>query len=455
MKIVILGAGQVGRTVAYQLSREEANEVTVVDTSEDVLRDLQDRIDVRTVAGSAAHPSVLQAAGVPEADILIALTNSDEVNIIACAVANTLYRTPTKIARIRSAEYTNRPELFGDEALAVDFFINPERQVTEHIERLISFPGALQVLDFADGMLRLVGVRARKGGLLVGQCLRELRDHVPAAESRVVSIYRRGRVVPPEGDTVIEDGDEVFFLAPADSIRRVLQELRKDEGPARRVLIAGGGNIGLRLARSLEKSNQVKLIERDPARARRASELLENTIVLLGDAADEELLIEENIDSTDVFAALTNSEEANILSAMLAKRLGARKVMALINKPSYGELMESGTIDVAISPQTITIGSLLEHVRRGHVVKVHSLRRGSAEALEAIVHGTETSSRVVGRKVEDIRLPEGAAIGAVVRGNDVIMCHHDTVIRADDHVVLFLSDRRHVDAIERLFMAPA
>jgi trk system potassium uptake protein TrkA len=455
MKIVILGAGQVGRTVAYQLSREEANEVTVVDVNEDILRDLQDRIDIRTVAGNGAHPSVLEAAGAAEADILVALTNSDEVNILACEVADTLFRTPTKIARIRSAEYTTRAELFSDDALAVDFFISPERLVTEYIERLVNFPGTLQVLDFADGKVRLVGVRARKDGKLVGQRLREIREHIPSTEARIVAIYRQSGAVRPDGETVIEDGDEVFFLAGRDYIRRVMTEMRKDESPMRRIVIAGGGNIGLRLARALEKTSQVKLIERDATRARRVAELLENTIVLHGDAADEELLIEENIDSTDVFAALTNSEEANILSAMLAKRLGAHKVMALINKPSYAELMESGSIDIAISPQTITIGSLLEHVRRGDVVKVHSLRRGSAEALEAIVHGTEATSRVVGRRVEELKLPEGASIGAIVRGDEVIMCHHDTVVQADDHVILFLADRRHVDAIERLFTGPA
>jgi len=244
----------------------------------------------------------------------------------------------------------------------------------------------------------------------------------------------------------------VFFLAASDYMRRVANELRKEEDPARRVVIAGGGNIGLRLAKTLEKTNQVKLIERDVRRARRVSELLENTIVLNGDAADEELLVEENIDSTDVFAAITNSEEANILSAMLAKRLGAHKVMALINKPSYADLMESGSIDIAISPQTITIGSLLAHVRRGDIVKVHSLRRGAAEALEAIVHGTRESSRVVGRRVEEIKLPEGAVLGAVVRGETVIMAHHDTVVETDDHVIVFLSDRRHVEAVERLFL---
>jgi trk system potassium uptake protein TrkA len=454
MKIVILGAGQVGRTAAYHLSREEANEVTVVDTNEELLRDLQDRLDIRTVAGCASYPSVLEAAGAADTDVLIALTSSDEVNMMACEVAYTLYRTPTKIARIRSAEYTGHPSLFSSEALAVDVWISPEQLVTEYVERLIHYPGALQVLDFADERVQLVGLRALEGGLLVGKTISTLREHLPKSEARIVAIYRQGRNLSPDGGTVVADGDEVFFLAARDDIRRVMTEMRKGDAPVKRVVIAGGGNIGFRLARALEKHNQVKLIERDPKRARRISELLENTIVLHGDAADEDLLVEENIDSADVFAGLTNSEEANILSAMLAKRLGANKVMALINKPSYAELMESGPIDVAISPQTITIGSLLAHVRRGDVVRVHSLRRGAAEALEAIVHGDERSSRVVGRRVEEIRLPEGATLGAVVRGEAVIMAHHDTVIETDDHVILFLADRRHVEQVERLFTTP-
>ncbi len=452
MKILILGAGQVGRSAAQHLSREEANEVTVVDHNEDALRELQERLEVRTVVGNAAHPAVLEAAGAGEADVMVALTSSDEVNMMACEVAFTLFRTPTKIARIRAAEYTDRPTLFGADGLAVDVFISPERLVTEYVERLIHHPGTLQVLDFADGRVRLVAVRARSGGPLVGHRLRELSQHLPKMEVRVVAIYRDGRSVRPEGDTTIAEGDEVFFLAARDDIRRVTSEMRQGDEAARRVFVAGGGNIGYRLAKTLEHSNQVKVIERDARRARRISELLQRAIVLHGDAADEQLLIEENIDSADVFAAVTNSEEANILSAMLARRLGAHKVMALINRPSYTELVESGSIDIAVSPQTIMMGSLLAHVRRGDVVRVHALRRGAAEAIEAIVHGDERSSRVVGRMVAEVPLPEGASIGAVVRGDTVIMAHHDTIVRADDHVILFLADRRHLEAVEKLFL---
>jgi trk system potassium uptake protein TrkA len=457
VNIIILGAGQVGRTAVQHLAREEANEVTVVDVNDQLLRDLQDRLDIRTVVGNGAFPGVLEAAGAARVDVFIALTNSDEVNMVACQIVWSLFnKNATRIARIRSSDYTRHDKLFGqeDRAFAVDVIISPEELVTDHVARLLRHPGALQVLDFADGRVRLVGVRALKGGLLVGQRLMTLRDHIGGKDARVAAIYRNGQSIKPEGETVIEHGDEVFFIAATRDIRLVMNEMQKLEAPVRRVVIAGGGNIGFRLAQQLERENQVKLIERDERRARRISEQLSNTIVLHGDAADEELLLEENIDSADVFVAVTNAEEANILSAMLAKRLGCHKVMALINRPAYAELMESGSIDVALSPQTVTIGSLLAHVRRGDVVRVHSLRRGAAEAIEAIAHGTQGEGRVIGRRVEEIPLPEGATIAAIVRGDEVLIAHHDTIVHRDDHVILFLTDRRHVDAVERLFDVP-
>jgi trk system potassium uptake protein TrkA len=451
MKILILGAGQVGTTAAYSLAREEANEVTIVDRNPDVLRELQDRLDVRTVVGHAAYPEVLERAGAKGADMIIALTDSDEINIIACEVAYALFRTPTKIARIRASEYTSRERLFMSDALAVDVAISPEELVTDHIGELIHFPGALQVLEFADGRVRLVAARAHEGGALVGHPLRELPEHIPNVESRVVAIYRDGKGIIPEGDTIVERGDEVFFIAARKDIRTVLSEMRKLDDPVRRVVIAGGGNIGVRLAKNLENTNQVKVIERGWERARTISEQLNKAIVLHGDAADEELLLEENIDSADVFVALTNSEEANILSAMVAKKLGCNKVMALITRPTYADLVEAGSIDVAISPQQITIGSLLAHVRHGDVVKVHSLRRGRAEAIEAIVHGNEENSKVAGRAIEDIKLPPGTSISVILRDGKVMEAHHDTVVQTDDHIILFITDRRQTDAVERLF----
>jgi trk system potassium uptake protein TrkA len=451
MKILILGAGQVGSSAAYHLSREEANEVTVVDTSADVLRDLQDRLDIRTVVGNGAYPDVLERAGANDADIIVALTDSDETNMIACQIAYTLFHTPTKIARIRAADYMNARKLFAQDAIPVDVRISPEQLVCEYVEQLILYPGALQVLEFANGRVRLVGARADRDGLLVGQKIAALKSHIPNTEGRIAAIYRQGKSIEPDGDTTIEEGDEIFFVAARQDVRVFMSEMRKLEDPVRRVVIAGGGNIGLRLALALEQTNNVKIIERDPRRARVISEQLNKAIVLVGDAADEELLLEENIDNVDVFCALTNAEEANILSAMLSKRLGAHKVMALINRPSYAELVESGSIDIAISPQQVTIGSLLAHVRRGDVVKVHSLKRGTAEAIEAVAHGTAENSRVVGRKVEEIDLPRGAAIIALVRGEQVIIAHHDTVIETDDHVILFLTDRRQIERLENLF----
>jgi trk system potassium uptake protein TrkA len=453
VKVLILGAGQVGRSAAYHLAREPDNEVTVVDSNEAVLRDLSTRLDVRTVAGNASYPSVLEAAGIADTDMLVALTSSDEVNMVACEIAHALYHTPTKIARIRAPEYTSDGRLFAEGMLAVDAWISPEQLVTDYVERLIRNPGALHVADFAGGRAWLMGMQARQGGLLVGQQLRTLRDHMPNADARIAAIYRKGRFIPPDGDTMVEEGDEIFFIAARDNIQRMMHELTRAEGPVRKVIIAGGGNVGFRLARHLEKDMQVKVIERNTDRAYRVAERVENTVVLNGDAQDEELLIEENIDDTDVFAAVTNSEEANVLSAMLAKRLGARKVLALVNRPTYGDLMENRSIDVVVSPQTVTMGSLLAHVRKGDVVKVHSLRQGSAEALEIIVHGAADRSRVVGRRIGQIAMPNGASIIALVRGERVLIAHHDTQVEPEDHVILFLADRRQVEAVQRLFQS--
>jgi trk system potassium uptake protein TrkA len=450
MKIIILGAGQVGASVAANLA-SEANDITVVDDNAVILQDLQDRLDIRTVKGYASHPDVLKQAGADDADMIIAVTRNDEINMVACQVAYTLFHTPTKIARVRSVDYLKYTRLFSQDALPVDVLISPEQLVTDYIERLIEYPGALQVLDFAGGKVQLVAVHAYHGGPLVGHELSDLRKHMPGIDARVASIFRGGKPISPRGDTIIELDDEVFFVAARKHIRAVMGELRKKDKPVKRVILAGGGNIGMRLASAIEGQYQVKIIERNEKRAKLLSESLDRAIVLLGDAADEELLLEESIDSTDVFCALTNDEEANILSAMLAKRLGARKVMSLINRASYVNLVQSDVIDVAISPQQATIGSLLTHIRRGDVVMVHSLRRGAAEAIEAVAHGDRNSSNVVGRAIEAIKLPRGTAIGAIVRGEEVIIAHHDSVIESDDHVILFLSDKSCIQEVERLF----
>ncbi len=452
MNIIILGAGQVGRSVARELARDDFNEITVVDTNLEVLNELQDHFDLRTVQGNGSHPSVLEQAGADDADMLIALTNSDETNMVACRVAWTLFHTPTKVARIRSQEYMQHPELFNqDEAVPINVTISPENLVTEYIYRLIEHPSALQVLDFAGGRVQLVAVRAYSDGPLVGHHLREIRDHIPGVDVRVAAIFRQGQSVIPDADTVIEADDEVFFIAAREDIPKVIAELRKLDRPVKRIILAGGGSIGGQLAKRLERRFQVKVLEKDSERADELSRCLHKSVVLHGDAANPELLEEENIEAMDVFCALTNDEEANILSAMLAKNMGARKVMSLINRPAYVELVESGMIDIAISPHQITIGAMLAHIRRGDVVAVHALRRGTAEAIEAIAHGDKRSSKVVGRRIDELPLPKGTVIGAIVRGERVIIAHHDTVIESEDHVILFIPDKRHVHEVEKLF----
>ncbi|WP_110598496.1 MULTISPECIES: Trk system potassium transporter TrkA [Salinicola] len=450
MKIIILGAGQVGGTLAEHLANEE-NDITVVDINEERLRELQNRLDIRTVIGTASYPNILRQAGGEDADMLIAVTSSDEINMVACQVAHTLFRTPTKIGRVRSTAYLTRKSLFSNDAIPVDVLISPEQVVTDHIRRLIEYPGALQVLDFAGGLAQLVAVKAYYGGPLVGQELGFLRRHMPNIDTRVAAIYRRDRPIIPTGDTVIEADDEVFFIAARRDIRTVMGELRKVDRDFRRVLIAGGGNIGERLAETLEHKHQVKIIEHDLNRCGALSEKLDRTVVLHGSATSKRLMLEENIEDCDIYCALTNDDEVNIMSSMLAKRLGAKKVLTLINNAAYVDLVQGGEIDIAISPQQTTIGSLLTHVRRGDIVNVHSLRRGAAEAIEAIAHGDKRSSRVVGRTIGEVDLPSGTSIGAIVRGKEVLIAHDDVMIESGDHLILFVIDKRRIRDVERLF----
>jgi trk system potassium uptake protein TrkA len=468
MKILILGAGQVGASVAEALS-SEANDITVIDQNRDALATLADRLDVRTVAGNAAYPTVLRDAGIEDTDMLVAVTQSDQTNLVACKIARSLFNVSTRIARLRSPDLLE-PELLSNDNFAVDYAICPEQDITDYITRLIEFPEALQVLEFAGGKVTLVGVRAKQGGLLVGQPIRAMREHLPAGvDARIAAIFREHQPLDPDGDTVIEQGDEVFLLADSHHIRPVLKELRKSVEPVRRVMIAGGGNIGQRVAKTLEDRYEVKLIEVDRRRAEVIAGKLAKTLVLHGEATDENLLAQENIDEIDMFLALTNDDEDNIMAASLAKRLGCKRVLALINRRAYADMVQGGPIDIGLSPAQVSIGPLLTHVRRGDVARVHSLRRGAAEALELIAHGDQKSSKVVGRRIEELPKIKGAHIGAIVRKSKqaetvvkdgiviyeyverVIIPHHDTVIESDDHVIVFCVRKPEVAQVEKLF----
>lgn len=467
MKIIILGAGRVGESVAETLASEQ-NDITVVDTDPQKLSAMQDRLDLRGVVGNAVHPSVLRNAGAEDADMLIAVTTLDETNLVACKLAAQLFNIPTRIARVRSAEFQEVADITGTGGFEAQTIICPEQTVVDTIEKLVEFPEALQVLEFAHGSACLVAVRAYAGGPLVQQPIGEMRKQLPNVDARVVAVYRNDRAIVCEASTIIQAGDEVFCLAASHNIREVMTELRRMDKPVKRIMIAGGGNIGLRLAKKLDGAYNLKLIEHDKRRCEvLAGELSSKTLVLHADATDETLLADENVAECELFLALTSDDEDNIMACLLAKRLGARRTIAIINRKSYAELMQGSGIDIAIAPSQATIGELLKHVRRGDIVAVHSLRHGAAEAIEAVVHGDSANSQVIGKRIDQIELPKGATIGAIVRGMPsseitedgaaglgrvtVLMAHHDTVIQLADHVIVFCDNKRVIPKVEKLF----
>jgi trk system potassium uptake protein len=470
MKILILGAGRVGESVAESLVSER-NDITVVDTDPARLRALQDRLDLRGVVGNGIQPSVLREAGIEDTDMLISCAPQDETNLVACKVAKDQFNVQTTIARVRSPEFQDGSPLLGKAGFGVDKVICPEESVTAYIRKLIQYPEALQVLEFAHGLVSLIAVRAVAGGPLVRHSLAEIPALVPKAEMRIVAIYRQDAVLPQlDGDTRIEPGDEVFVLAATEHIRTVLGALRMRDLPVRRLMVAGGGKVGLRLAREVHADYHVKIIE--PQRTRceyLATVLPPEVLVLQGDSTDEDLLGDENVDQMDLFLALTSDDEDNIMSCLLAKRLGARRVLAVINRRAYADLVQGTQIDIAISPSHTVIGELLAYVRRGDVEAVHSLRRGAAEALEAIVRGDSKSCRFSGRRIDEVGLPKGAQVGAIVRGlhrsdgseagadarPEVIIAHHDTVVQPNDHVIIFVPRKRMVREVEKLFQVSA
>ncbi|MDE2453873.1 MAG: Trk system potassium transporter TrkA [Burkholderiales bacterium] len=470
MKILILGAGRVGQSVAESLVSER-NDITVIDSDPGRLQDLQDRLDLRGVVGNGIQPSVLGDAGIEDADMLIACAPQDETNLVACKVAKDVFNVPTTIARVRSPEFENGSELLRREGFAVDRVLCPEQSVTAYIRKLIEYPEALQVLEFAHGLVSLIAVRAVTGGPMVGHGLAEVPRLVPGVALRIMAIYRQNQALTElDGDTSIEPGDEVFVLAATEHIRTVLGALHKMDRPVRRVMLTGGGKVGLRLARQIHGLYQLKLIEADRLRCEYlAAQLPGNVLVLHGDATDEDLLVDENVHEMDLFLALTSDDEDNIMSCLLAKRLGARRVLAVINRGAYADLVQGTQIDIAISPAHAVIGELLAYVRRGDVQAVHSLRRGAAEALEAVVRGDRKTCRMAGRRVDEVGLPKGAQVGAIVRGlhradgsdagadaqPEVLIAHHDTVVQANDHVIVFVPRKRMVREVEKLFQVSA
>ncbi|ARP96874.1 Trk system potassium transporter TrkA [Bordetella genomosp. 13] len=456
MKILIMGAGRVGTSVAENLVSEQ-NDITVIDCDPAQLRYLQERYDLRGLQGDGTQVSVLEAAGAADTDLFIACSASDAANMVACKMARQLFNVPRRIARIRMPEFADHPELMGEAGFCIDALISPERSVTTYLHSLIEFPEALQVVEFAEGRVSVVTVRIGHGSPMANRSVDELREVWPDVAARVVDVLRGGRPLHAGSGTVVAPGDEVVLVVDTRHARRAVRQLRMAEKSVRRVMIAGGGNIGLRLARQLADENySVRIVERDEKRCMYlAAQLPHNVLVLHGNGTDEALLERENIDDMDTFLALTSDDEDNIMSSLLAKRLGARKVIALINRQAYGELMQGSHIDIAVSPSQATMSELLRHVRRGDVVGVHRLRQGVAEALEAVAHGDRSTSRVVGRAVGELRLPKGASIGALVRGDEILLPDDDTIIESDDHVVVFVPSRQQMPRVEKLFQVSA
>lgn len=450
MRIVILGAGQVGGSLAANLANED-NDVTLIDINEDRLNDLQHRLDIQTVLGSASHPSVLIDAGIQQADMLIAVTNCDEVNMMACHIAYRLFRTPTKIARIRSEPYYQYPHLFSNDCIPVDVCISPEKLVTEHIVNLINYPGASHVLDFSEGRVLLFTIKAQENEPLVGKTIHQLKHDLLLIASSVVALFRDKLSLALQGDRVIMAGDDLLFIALPDAINEVMLTLGRYTSPNQRVMIAGGGHIGANLAQRLEENYRVKVIDHSVSCAHRLASDLHQSTILQGDIADSELLLNENIEFTDVFCAVTNDDEANIMSCLQAKRLGARHAMALVNRHAYVDIIEDSVIDYAISPHVITIGSILTKLRRGNMVRVHRLQHDEAEAIELVIYGDKDTSRVIGRCLDEIELPPTCLIAAIVRGEHVHIAQPKLVFSAQDHVILLLLKKRYLRQVESLF----
>ena len=455
MKILIVGAGRIGTSVAESLV-SEANDITVVDTNSERISDLQSRYDLRGIVGNATSPQVLTDAGAADTDMLIAVTSNDESNLVVSLLAARIFNIPTRIARVRNNELRNYPRILGEEGFETTSIIWPEQALVDYLVKLIDFPEAIQVQLFGEGLASLIAVRTRGGSPLIGRPVRDLYTHLPDVEARIVAIFRRNRRLEVQPGTILEAGDEVICLCDTRHSRQVVNELCLRDRPLRNIVLAGKSNITLSLAKELQGKYNIRVLEKDTKEVKKLSrELGDDAILIEGDFTSEDVLSATGIETCDMFIALSDTDENNILGALLAKKLGADKTIALVNRKAYGDLMQGSQIDITLSTTTAALGELIRHVRRGDVAAAYSLRRGAAEALEIVAHGNKHSSKVVGRRIGSLSLPEGCTIGALIRGTDenalVLMADSDTVIEAEDHVLVFVPSKRLIPKIERLF----
>jgi len=451
VKVVVCGAGQVGSNIARHLATE-ANHVTVIDHAPDLVRKISDSLEVRGIVGHASHPGVLERAGARDADMLIAVTHSDEVNMVACQVAASLFNVPTKIARVRSQSYLQPAwaDLFSREKLPIDVIISPEIEVARAISRRLQVPGAFDNIPLAEGRVQVIGVRCSEECPILDTPLRQLTELFPDLNIVILAILRAGQAVLPRGEERLKAGDDVYFVVDSTQVSRGMAAFGHEEPEAHRIVIVGGGNIGLYLAQEIENTHpgvRAKVIEQNKERAEFAAQSLSRSVVIHGSALEVEILEEANADAAEAVVAVTNDDEVNILSSLLAKRAGARRAMTLVNNMSYESLIATLGVDVVVVPQAITVSTILQHVRRGRIRSVHSLRENLGEVIEA--EALETS-RLIGRAIKDADLPKGIVIGALIRDERVIIPRLDTVVKAKDRVIIFARPEA-IRAVEKIF----
>lgn len=451
MRVVICGAGQVGYGIAERLAAEE-NDVSVIDTSPQLVQAIRDSLDVRGFIGHGAHPEALVRAGVEQADMIIAVTLYDEVNMVACQVAHSLFNVPTKIARIRAQSYLQPhwSDLFSSNHMPIDVIISPEIEVGEMVLRRLALPGAVDTVRFANGEVVVVGIDCGENCPVVDTPLSQLTELFPDLQAVVVGIVRDGKLFVPRSSDAMLVGDRVYVVSHKDQVRRTLGIFGHDEQEAHRVVIAGGGNIGLYVARTLESRGaraKAKIIESSRDRAIAIADDLKRTVVLHGSALDQDVLREADVQDADTLVALTNEDEVNILACVMAKRLGCRSNMALINNRSYPSFTSTLGIDAVINPRSVTVSKILQHVRRGRIRGVHTIENGLAEVIEA--EALETSP-LVGKPLRELDLPDGIRIGAIYRDDGVVVPDGATQIKAKDRVIIFVTAER-VRQVEQMF----